>query len=348
MNDYRQGPQDEIQEMIEQFQRKIQSFTKNFGANFKGVVVIVLLVVAVIVGFTMFYTVQPQEEAVVLRLGRYLQTTQPGLHIKLPLGIDSVYKIKTKLILQEEFGFRSSDHEKTRTQYSSRNFKDESLMLTGDLNVADVEWVLQYQISDPQKYLFHVRDVKKNLRDVSQSIMRRVVGDRVVDEVLTTGRVDIAQEAKNLTQAILNNYDIGIRVVAVKLQDVNPPDAVKASFNEVNEAKQEKEKTINQAEEHYNKIIPEARGKADQTIKDAEGYATALINRARGDAENFEAKLKAYQQAPKITQTRLYLETVESLYGNMSEMIIVDSNIKGILPVFDSNVLKEMKGGQEK
>jgi len=339
-NGFQQG-QEELQQIIDNFKAKFKQFTG--GKNVGTIVVVVLLA---LVALTSFYTVEPQEEAVILRFGQYVQTTPPGLHFKLPFGVEKAIKIKTKLIHQVEFGFRSSATGGARTQYSSKYFKDESLMLTGDLNVADVEWIVQYQIADPKKYLFNVRDVKKNMRDVSQSVMRRVIGDRRVDSALTTGRVEISEEAHTLMQGILDNYDMGIRIVTVKLQDVNPPEPVKPSFNEVNAAKQEQEKMINQAEEYYNKIIPEARGKAAQKIQDAEGYASALVNTAKGDAENFDAKLRSYQRAPAITRTRLYLEAVEALYGKMSEMVIVDSSVKGLLPVFDGKMIKSKAGAK--
>lgn len=294
--------------------------------------------ILLLVALTSFYTVEPQEEAVILRFGQYVSTEPPGLHFKLPFGIDQAIKVKTKVILQEEFGFRSAAVGGSRTSFGAQTLEKESLTLTGDLNVAEVEWIVQYQIAEPQKYLFNVRDVLKNIRDVSQSMMRRVVGDRLVSDVLTVGRIEIATEAQRLTQEVLDHYNMGIRIVAVKLQDVNPPEPVKPAFNEVNEAKQEQEKVINQAEEYYNKIIPEARGKAEQTIRDAEGYASALVNTAKGDAKRFTAVLKAYRKAPQVTRIRLYLETMEVLYGRFKELTIVDRGVKGILPVFTATM----------
>jgi len=283
---------------------------------------------------TSVYTVEPSEEAVVLRLGRYVSTEPPGLHMRLPFGVDRVTKVKTKVILQEEFGFRSSGEDGTRTTYGNDDLKSESLTLTGDLNVANVEWIVQYQISDPKKYLFNAREVLKNLRDISQSVLRRVVGDRIVSQVLTTGRVEIAEEAQRLTQEVLDRYDIGVRIVTVKLQDVNPPESVRPAFNEVNAAKQEQEKVINQAEREYNTVIPEAMGKAEQTIRNAQGYATAAVNRAEGDAARFRVVLKAYQASSRVTRSRLYLETMEALYGRMEALTIIDKGASGVLPVY--------------
>jgi modulator of FtsH protease HflK len=284
--------------------------------------------------FSSFYTVEPSEEAVILRFGRYVSTEPPGLHFKLPFGVDRAVKVRTKVILQEEFGFRSTGASGGRTDYSEKGVKEESMTLTGDLNVADVEWIVQYQIADPKKFLFHTREGLKNLRDVSQSVLRRVVGDRLVNEVLTTGRAEIAEEAQRLTQELLDRYDLGLRIVTVKLQDVNPPEPVRPAFNEVNAAKQEQEQAINQAEREYNKVIPEARGKAEQTVRDAQGYASAVVQRAQGDAARFRDILSAYRSSPSVTRTRLYIETMEELYGRFKSVTVVDKGVEGLLPVF--------------
>ena len=287
-----------------------------------------------------FYTVQPDERAVIIRLGRYSTTNGPGLHFKFPFGIDEKYIVKTELVHQMELGFRTLDVRTPRTQYSSRNFALESLMLTGDLNVADVEWVIQYRIEDPFKYIFNSRDPEKNIRDAAESIMRRVVGDKLVSEVLTTGRAKVASDAKLLMQDVLNKYDLGIKIINIQLQDVSPPDSVKQAFNEVNEAKQEQEKLINEAEEEYNKIIPRARGKAEKQISRARGYADALVNRSKGDAKKFESVLKAYKTAPNITKKRIYLETMEEIFKTMDEITIVDEDVKGVLPIFQNKLIK--------
>ncbi len=321
------GPLDDL---AAEFQKYFQSIRENLQYLLLGVGVL-----GVLWGiYTSFYTVQPSEEAVVIRFGRYQRTTTPGLHFKLPFGIEDAVKVRTKLVLQEEFGFRTSGTDGNVSSYQKDNFARESLMLTGDLNVADVEWIVQYQISDPQKFLFRAQDPRRNIRDVSEAIMRRVVGDRTVNEVLTTGRVEIATEAQRMTQEVLDMYDIGIRVVTVKLQDVNPPDLVKPSFNEVNAAKQEQEKAINMAEEAYNKVVPEARGMAEETISEAEGFASAVVNRAKGDSERFTATLKEYRRAPEVTRTRMYLETMEELFSRLDKMTIVDDRVKGVLPIF--------------
>lgn len=304
----------------------------NFLNKFKAPLIIVLVVL--IGARTSFYTVEPDEEAVVIRLGRYISTQGPGPHFKIPFGVDDITKVKTQVVHQLEFGFKTTDSRPAVTKYSKREYVRESLMLTGDLNVADVEWVVQYQISDPFKYLFRTSQPVKNIRDISESIMRRVVGDRLVTEVLTTGRAEIAGDAKMLMQEVLNKYDMGIRITTIKLQDVNPPKAVQASFNEVNSAKQEQEKMLNQAEKSYNRVIPEAKGKAEQLIAEAEGYAQEVVNRAIGDTKRFDDLASEYNKAPAITEKRIFLETMESLYKRMKGITIVDQKIKGLLPIF--------------
>ena len=300
-----------------------------------------VLAVAYLAGSTL-YAVQPSEEVVILRFGRFARTAAPGLHVKWPFGWEEAIRVTTKLVLQDEFGFRTTGvGERGASTYNNDAFHKESRMLTGDLNVADVEWIVQYQISDPKKYLFQAADPHQNLRDIAEAIMRRVVGDRTVNEVLTTGRVEIASDAHRLLQEVLDRYDVGVHVITVKLQDVNPPEGVRASFNEVNAAKQEQEQCINQAEEAYNKIIPEARGHAEETVSQAEGYASAAVNRARGDAERFVATLKEYKMAPAVTKSRMYLEAMQHLLGHVHELTIVDPEVHGVLPILGGLSSKE-------
>lgn len=330
MEQWGEQSKDDIRELINVLSRKLGS------GRGKSRFVLVILGAALLF-FALLntvYTVEPSEEAVILRLGKFIGTEPPGLHFKLPF-VDSAVKVKTKVILQQEFGFRTAGRAANgRSEYASEGLTAEALTLTGDLNVANVEWIVQYQISDPKKYLFNTREVTTNLRDVSQSVLRRVVGDRVVTDVLTVGRAEIAEEAHRLTQEVLDRYDIGIRIVTVKLQDVNPPEKVRPAFNDVNAAKQEQEQAINHAEREYNRVIPEARGKAEQSISDAQGYATAVVNRAEGDAAAFRAVLDAYRISPSVTRTRLYLETMEELYGRFKELTVVDTGVKGLLPIF--------------
>jgi modulator of FtsH protease HflK len=326
-----------MQEQPFDLERFLQNFRREFG-NPAKLFVPFIAIILMIAGVTSYYTVQPDEQAVIIRLGRYHLTNGPGLHFKLPFGIDQLELVKTTKIFQEEFGFRTQDTRQMRTRYASNNLKDEASMLTGDLNVADVEWVVQYRINDPYKFLYASTQPIQTVRDVSESIMRRVVGDELVGDVLTIGRAKIAIAAKELMQEILDRYDLGIYITSVKLQDVNPPESVKPSFNEVNKARQEQEKMINQAEEAYNKVIPEARGKADELISTSEGYALALVNRAQGDSGRFLSVYNEYKDAPNVTRKRIYIETMRDVFKQFKNLIIVDDQIKGLLPIFNQAI----------
>jgi membrane protease subunit HflK len=285
---------------------------------------------------SVFYTVGPEEIGIVLRLGKFVRRTDPGLHFKLPFTIERVTKVPVQRQLKEEFGFRTISPG-VRSQYSSKGLAGESNMLTGDLNAAVVEWVVQYRIVEPYMYLFRVRNVDNTFRDMSEAVMRQVVGDRTVNEVLTVGRQEIADQVLRQLQALCDQYDTGIKVEQVVLQDVNPPDPVKPSFNEVNEAQQERERLINEAQSEYNKVIPRAQGEAEQTIRQAEGYALDRLNRARGDSARFVAFYEAYRRSPEVTRKRIYLETMNDILPRVSQKIIVDDELKGILPLLNLN-----------
>jgi membrane protease subunit HflK len=299
-----------------------------------GPVLIFTAILLVIVFWTAWFTVQPEETGIVQRFGKVMRTAGPGLHFKLPFGVENVRLLPTARVLKEEFGFRtltSVPGEKTRYETGSA-YKDESLMLTGDLNVIDVQWIIQYRIEDPIRYLFQVRDTLKTIRDTSEAVMRRAVGNRLGSDVLTTGRVAIASEAKTGIQKILTSYESGVRLVTVELQDVTPPDSVKPAFNEVNESRQDKERTINKAQEQANREIPKARGVAAQSISEAEGYALERVNRAEGEATRFEAILGQYRQAPQVTRRRLYLEAMTGFLADMKGLYIVDRDQKAMVP----------------
>jgi membrane protease subunit HflK len=302
---------------------------------FKGPSVLIIAALAVVVVFwTAWFTVQPEETGIVQRFGKVIRTAGPGLHFKLPFGIETARMLPTARVLKEEFGFRtvaSTPGEKTRYDPGGA-YKDESLMLTGDLNVIDVQWIIQYRIEDPIRYLFHVRETPKTIRDITEAVMRRAVGNRIGSEVLTTGRVAVASEAKNEIQKILTDYEAGVRLVTIELQDVTPPDTVKPAFNEVNESRQDKERTINRAEEQANREIPKARGVAAQSISEAEGYALERVNRAQGEATRFESILKEYLEAPQVTRRRLYLEAMTGLLADMKGLYIVDQDQKAMVP----------------
>jgi len=300
------------------------------SAIFAGIAAVIVAIAL----YTSIFTVDVSEQGVVTRFGAYHRTAEPGLNFKLPFGMERTYLVQSRRILQEEFGFRTRSTQGQRTTYDKDAFRHESLMLSGDLNVADVEWIIQYRISDPWKYLFHASDVTRTIRDISLSIMRRVVGDRLVGDVLTTARVEIADQARELTQEVLDSYDIGIAVERVVLQGVNPPEKVKPAFNEVNRAKQVQEQTINNAEREYNRVIPEARGQAEKLVAEAEAYAINVVNRAKGDAQRFTEVLSAYRAAPELVKRRQYIETLEEVFSRMERLTIVDRNAKGLLPLY--------------
>ncbi len=292
-----------------------------------------------------FYTVDPEEAGLVQRFGKYVRISEPGLHFKAPLGIETVRKVPIQRQLKEEFGFRTV-RAGVQTEYSTKNFADESSMLTGDLNSALVEWVVQYRIVDPYKYLFQVRSVQDTFRDMSEAVTRRVVGDRTVNEVLTIGRAEVATQIQVELQELCNQYETGISVDQVVLQDINPPDPVKPSFNAVNEAQQEREKLINQAQSEYNREIPKASGEAQQTIQEAEGYALNRVNRAEGDASLFNAMFDEYRKAPEVTRQRIYLETMAQVLPQVRSKVIVDDELRGVLPLLNLDAKAAGRGGK--
>jgi len=294
-------------------------------------VIVLILVVAGLVGS--FYTVDVQENAVVLRFGRYLKSAGiigPGLHMKIPFGVDRVYKAKVKEIKKEEFGYKTIQAG-IETEYQVMT----SLMLTGDLNVANVRWVVRYQIVDLPAYLFNLRDVQAAVRDVSSAIVRRVVGDYSVDEVLTIGRQAIQSAAQEQMQQLLDRYGAGVKVVAVRLQESTPPDEVRDAFNDVNRALQEKQRLIQEAEGERNKQVPAARGQRERTILEAEGYKIEKVNRAKGDVAEFEAVFERYRSARQITRQRLYLETMARLMSQAGRKYVIqgDSEVLKLLPL---------------
>lgn len=295
---------------------------------------IVALLVVLVLAVTSLYTIDPEEIGVVLQLGRFVRSSDPGLHVKMPLGIERVLKVPIQRQLKEEFGFQTTSSG-VRSQFTTRGRETEANMLTGDLNAAVVEWVVQYRIIDSYNYLFRVRNVRQTFRDISEAVMRRVVGDRTVNEVLTVGRQEIADLAERELQALCDQYETGIKVDQVVLQDVNPPDAVKPSFNEVNEAQQEREKLINEAQSEYNRVVPRAKGEAQQTINEAEGYALNRVNTARGDSARFVAVYREYALAPEVTRTRIYLETMNEILPQVQKKVVVDEDLKGIIPLLN-------------
>jgi membrane protease subunit HflK len=293
-----------------------------------------------LLAWTSFYTVPAESEGVVLRLGRFSHTAPSGLHFRLPLGIDEARIVPVKRQLKQEFGFGAENPSWPTQVGAAEEFDETKAMVTGDLNAAMVEWVIQYRIEKAERYLFNVRNPDATLRDVSESVMREVVGDRTVDEVITIGRQEVEDEALQKMRALTASYDIGIKVDQVQLKNVNPPLKVQASFNEVNQAQQEKERAINVANGEYNKEIPRARGRAAQTIRAAEGYAQQRVNEAEGEVAAFNALLAEYNKAPEVTRRRLYLETMAEVLPKVKNKVIVSEDVKGLLPMLNLNALQ--------
>jgi membrane protease subunit HflK len=304
------------------------------GGKFIALVVAALVLLMVIT--SSWFTVQPEETGIIQRFGAVNRTVGPGLHFKFPNGIERVRMIPTARVLKEEFGFMTTSLDAgQRTKYAAgkKTFKEVSLMLTGDLNVIDVQWIVQYRIEDPINYLFKVRESRQTIRDTAEAVMRQVVGNRLGSDVLTVGRVEVSNEVKEQMQLILTEYETGVRLVTVELQDVTPPDSVKPAFNEVNEARQDRERTINQAQEQANREIPKARGVAVRAVTEAEGYAVERVNRAQGEATRFKAVLSDYKKAPEVTRRRLYLEAMGSMLPDAKALYIVDSEQQAMLPM---------------
>ena len=308
----------------------------------RAAIIVVALVLIGVMVWTAYYTVPSDSVAVVQRFGKYLKNVTPGLHFKLPLGIDVTTTVPVKRQLKQEFGFSTPGAADPYQGSRTKGGKRETQMVTGDLNAALVEWVVQYRISDPVKFLFEVREPSATLRYVSESVMREVVGDRTVDEVITIGRQEIESEALTKMQALSRKYVMGLSIDQVQLKNINPPKPVQESFNEVNQAQQQKEKLINQARRDYNKVVPLAKGKKDQRIREADGYRLKRINEAKGDVARFSAMLTEYSKAPKVTRRRIYLETMQAVMPRLQAKIIVDAQARSVLPLLNLNALKKV------
>ncbi|MFU8803907.1 MAG: FtsH protease activity modulator HflK [Bradymonadaceae bacterium] len=298
----------------------------------RSILIVGLILLVVMTVVSSWTQVNADSVGVVLRLGEFNRTVEPGLHFKLPLGIESVHKVPTEMQLKEEFGFRTVEAGVT-SRYSTGDFSDESIMLTGDLNVVEVEWTVQYRISDPFQYLFRVRNVTDTFRFMTQAVMREIVGDRTVNEVLTVGRTELATTVLARLQELVNQYEMGITVGQVILQDITPPDPVKPSFNEVNQAQQEMEKMINQARTEYNAEIPRAGGVAQQLLQQAEGYEINRVNRADGEVARFRSLYEEYEKAPEITRQRIYLETLGEVLPKIEGKILIDDKAQNMMPL---------------
>lgn len=310
----------------------------------RQIIIGVVIALVIYVGYSSYYTVSAESVGVVQRFGHYHYVVEPGLHFKIPFGVDQVIQVPIKRQLKEEFGFGTPGATFTKQMTDPREWELETTIVTGDLNTALVEWVIQFRIENAFDFLFKVRDPGDALRDISESVMREVIGDRTVDEVLTIGRQDIEASAQAKMQEVVNLYEMGLRIDQVQLKNVNPPKPVQASFDEVNEAQQERERMINVARGEYNKAVPQARGTAERSIQAAQGYAVQRVNQAEGDAAKFNALLAEYVKAPEVTRRRLYLETMQEVLPAVKNKIVLDDRAASVLPLLQLNT---MQGGAQ-
>lgn len=324
----------EIERLIKAAQDRFKQLLPG-GGSWRAMTLVAVLGAVALSIWTAYYTVPSDSVAVVQRFGKYTAEIPPGLHFKLPFGVDAVTIVPVKRQLKQEFGFVTPGATDAYQGTRQRDGMRETEMVTGDLNAALVEWVIQYRISDPRKFLFEVREPSETLRYVSESVMREVVGDRTVDEVITVGRQEIETEALTKMQALSTKYAMGISIDQVQLKNINPPKPVQASFNEVNQAQQEKEKLINEARRDYNRVIPLAEGEKDQRIREADGYRLKRINEAEGDAARFRALFAEYLKAPEVTRRRIYIETMQEVMPVIRSTVIVDGSLSGILPLMN-------------
>ncbi len=307
----------------------------NFSSFSGGPIwIIVLAVVLIVIGLNSYYTVEPQETAVVQRFGKFSHTADAGLHFKVPFGVDTVRKVLTGRVLQREYGYRTVQPG-VRSRFTEKGFEEEAVMLSGDLNVVNLQWSLQYKIQNPVDYLFRVEDVESTLDDVSESVVRRIVGNRYSDDVLTVGRASIADMARAEIQAIMDTYQTGIKIVTVQLQNANPPDAVKAAFNEVNEAQQERERMINDAQQAYNQKIPRAMGGGPAGRFPGRRVFPGTGQPEPGEVQRFANILAEYEKAPEVTRRRMYIETMGELLNHVEHLYVIDENQRNMLPLFD-------------
>ncbi len=304
------------------------------GSLLGGLGIFGLAAVALMI-YNAYYTIPSDSVGIVQRFGEYSAEKDPGLHFKMPLGIDTVTILPVKRQLKQEFGFATGGA--TNVSQNRPDFAQQGQMVTGDLNAALVEWVVQYRIAEPRKYLFDTRNPAETLRDISESIMRLVVGDRSVDEVITIGRQEIETVALAEMQFLAAKYEIGVSIDQVQLKNINPPRPVQASFNEVNQAQQEKESLINAARREFNKVIPLAEGEKDQRIRAADGYRLRRVNEAEGDTARFNAVFAEYSKAPEVTRRRIYIETMQEVLPQLDNKIIMDENAQQMLPLMHLN-----------
>lgn len=298
----------------------------------KAIIILVVVILVLITAFSSFFVVDQRELAVVLLFGRYNRTAEPGLHFKLPFGIEKNHNVPTQVVLKHEFGYRT-DRPGITTLRAIQDFPGESVMLTGDLNIVDVEWIIQYRIHDAFNWLFKVQDKEKTIRDISQSVVNQLVGDRAIFDVIGAERANIEVQAQDLMNELFDKYELGIRVTTVKLQNIVPPAGpVQEAFEDVNKAIQDRNRLLNEGQEAYNQAIPRAKGEAEQLVQEAEGYAIQRVNKAEGDVARFSRVLSEYNRNPGVTRTRLYYEMFEEVFKDAENVDLIDKNLQNFIP----------------
>lgn len=300
---------------------------------------LIVLALAVAAGFSSVYVVDETENAVITRFGKYKQTVGSGLHVKLPFGIDKNYNVDIKTLRAEQFGFKTV--KSGRNNEYKNNISEESEMLTGDLNIVDVEWVIQYKITDPKQWLFNVYEKEQTIRDISRSVINTLVGDRAIFDVISSDRSTIQNLAQDQMNENFKALGLGINVTTVQFQNVVPPVEVQAAFEDVNKASQDMKRLINEGKEEYNKEIPKAQGEADRQIQVAEGYAAERVNMAKGDVARFNAVYEEYKRSPKATKERIYLETMAEIFGSETKPELIDSELENLVPVKNLKDIKD-------
>ncbi|MGD1816961.1 MAG: FtsH protease activity modulator HflK [Pleomorphochaeta sp.] len=314
-------------------QESFKPANKKLNISPKLIIGLIIAVIVLASAMSSFFVVDQTEQAVVTRFGKYSRTVGPGLQTKIPLGIEKAYKVPTRVVQTMTFGYRSTIN--TSPLIASTDYPSESIMLTGDLNIIDLEWIVQYQISNPEHWLFNVREKEKTIRDISQSVMNQLVGDLPILSVMTSKRTTIEVDAQNQMQKTFDSYGLGIKVVTVKLQNIVPPAGdVQNAFEDVNKAIQDMNRYINEGKEQYNSIIPKAQGEAKQQIQIAEGYAKERVNNAKGDVARFNSMRETYENSKEITADRLYIETMEEIMSNSNNnLTIIDKDLENFLPI---------------
>jgi len=296
-------------------------------------VIIVAGIVLLILLGTSVFIVDQAEEAVITRLGKYYITRGPGLQFKLPFGIDRNYTVNVRAVQTAQFGFSTVKSGVTSSYVSKTT---ESTMLTGDLNIVDIEWIIQYRITDSKAWVFNVMERESTIRDVSRSVINRLVGDRAIMDIMSPARSAIEVEGADLMNETFRSYGLGIHVIAVKLQNIDPPaGGVREAFDDVNKAIQDMNRLINEGMQVYNEEIPRARGEAEREVLIAQGYAAERVNRALGDVARFNSVYEEYRTSPEVTRQRLYYEMIEEVFKDDNGMVIIDRNLDNFLPMMN-------------